>query len=66
MTQGLHLVIEGEGKSLCARVPDLPGCTAAGDSREQVLELLRGAIAMHVESSERPTSPPTEVASVTL
>jgi predicted RNase H-like HicB family nuclease len=33
-----------------AYVPDLPGCVAAGDSRDEVEVLLREAIAMHVEA----------------
>jgi predicted RNase H-like HicB family nuclease len=33
-----------------AHVPDLPGCVAVGDSREEVLDLIRGAIELHIES----------------
>ena len=32
-----------------AHVPDLPGCIAVGDTREEALELIREAIALHLE-----------------
>jgi predicted RNase H-like HicB family nuclease len=32
-----------------AHVPDLPGCVAAGETREETLELMREAIALHLE-----------------
>jgi len=32
-----------------AYVPDLPGCVAAGDSREETEQLIREAIAFHIE-----------------
>ena len=28
---------------------DLPGCIAAGETREEVLELIKGAIEFHIE-----------------
>ena len=42
-------VVEPEGDSWCAYVPDLPGCVAAGDSREEVSSLIREAIEFHIE-----------------
>ena len=33
-----------------AYVPDLPGCVAVGDTREEVEQLIREAIIMHLES----------------
>ena len=45
-----YLVVLEEGtKSFGAYVPDLPGCIAAGDSREEVLTLIREAIDFHIE-----------------
>lgn len=44
------VVIEQEPHSFGAYVPDLPGCVAAGKSREEVLNLIHGAIEMHLES----------------
>lgn len=37
--------LEGYG----AYVPDLPGCVAAGDSIDEVRELIRKAIPLHLE-----------------
>jgi len=55
------VVIDGEGASYSAYVPDLPGCVAAGDSPEEVERLIREAIALHVESLRahgEPVPPP--------
>lgn len=38
----------GEG-SVGAYVPDLPGCVAVGKTKEEATELIRAAIAMHLE-----------------
>ena len=43
------VVIEEGASSFGAYVPDLPGCIAAGDTREEVLILIREAIAFHLE-----------------
>jgi predicted RNase H-like HicB family nuclease len=46
-----YLVVIEKGKSgYGAHVPDLPGCIAAGDSRREVLKLIREAIALHIEA----------------
>jgi len=45
-----YLVVVEEGpNSFGAYVPDLPGCIAAGESREEVLSLIREAIEFHIE-----------------
>lgn len=44
------VVIEGSGDSFSAFAPDLPGCVAAGDSAEEVEQLMAEAIAVHIES----------------
>ena len=44
------VVIEGSGNSYSAFVPDLPGCVAAGDSPEEIEQLMAEAIALHIES----------------
>jgi predicted RNase H-like HicB family nuclease len=45
-----YLVIIEQGETgYGAYVPDLPGCIAAGDSREEVLELIQEAIEFHIE-----------------
>jgi predicted RNase H-like HicB family nuclease len=32
-----------------AHVPDLPGCVAIGETREDVLQLIREAIELHID-----------------
>jgi predicted RNase H-like HicB family nuclease len=43
------VIVEQGEQSWGAYVPDLPGCIAAGESREEALELIREAIEFHVE-----------------
>ena len=44
------VVIELDGDAWGAYVPDLPGCVAAGGSREEVTRLIATAIPLHVAS----------------
>jgi predicted RNase H-like HicB family nuclease len=44
------VVVEQGETSFGAYVPDLPGCVAVGESQDEAMELLREAVAMHVES----------------
>ena len=43
------VVVEKGPQSFGAYVPDLPGCIAAGESRDEVLTLIREAIEFHLE-----------------
>jgi len=43
------IVIERGPTSYGAYVPDLPGCVAAAESRDEVLRLIREAIEFHIE-----------------
>jgi predicted RNase H-like HicB family nuclease len=43
------IVIERGPSSYGAYVPDLPGCVAAADTREEVVKLIREAIEFHLE-----------------
>lgn len=43
------VVIEQGPSSFGAYVPDLPGCIAAGESREEVATLIQEAIELHIE-----------------
>ncbi len=43
------VVIERGEKSWGAHVPDLPGCVAVGETRDEVLQLIREAIDFHIE-----------------
>ncbi len=45
-----YLVIAEKGEnSWGAYVPDLPGCAVVGETREDVLRLIREAIEFHIE-----------------
>ena len=44
------VVIEQGPSSFGAYVPDLPGCIAAGESREEVAILIQEAIELHIEA----------------
>jgi len=43
------VVIEQGPTSFGAYVPDLPGCVAVGDTREEVTQLIHEAIEFHLE-----------------
>jgi predicted RNase H-like HicB family nuclease len=43
------VIVEQGATSWGAYVPDLPGCVAAGESREEVVCLIREAIEFHIE-----------------
>lgn len=43
------VVIEQGPTSYGAYVPDLPGCVAAGETREEVAALIHEAIEFHIE-----------------
>ena len=43
------VIIEKTGNGYSAYVPDLPGCVAAGDTREETETLIREAVTYHLE-----------------
>jgi len=43
------VIVEEGSTSWGAYVPDVPGCVAAGESREEALQLIREAIEFHLE-----------------
>jgi len=43
------VIVAGTDSSYSAYSPDLPGCVAAGDTRQETVELMRDAIAFHLE-----------------
>jgi len=47
------VVIEHGDTSWGAHVPDLPGCAAVGETREEVVRLIREAISLHIEELRR-------------
>ena len=45
-----YLVVVEQGPiSFGAHVPDLPGCIAVGETKEEVIGLIREAIEFHIE-----------------
>ena len=44
------VVVEKSPNNFAAYVPDLPGCVATGSTREELLDEIREAIALHIES----------------
>lgn len=54
------VILERGPTSWGAQVPDLPGCIAAGETRAEALELIREAIAFHIESLKRDGLPVPE------
>ncbi|UIE36479.1 type II toxin-antitoxin system HicB family antitoxin [Leptodesmis sichuanensis] len=50
------VVIEQAEGNYSAYVPDLPGCVAVGDMLEEVKEMIREAIAFHLEGLQLSSS----------
>ena len=56
------VVVERGATSWGAHVPDLPGCVAVGETRAEVLQLIREAIELHIEGLTQdglPVPPPS-------
>ena len=61
------VVIEKGETSYGAYVPDLPGCVAVGETRREILKLIREGIELHIEAlrdAGEPISPPTSKSEV--
>ena len=59
------VVVEKGKKGYGAHVPDLPGCIAAAETKDEVLRLIREAVQFHIEGLQekgdavpRPSSVP--------
>ena len=57
------VIIEEGEDSFGAYVPDLPGCVAAGETREEVLKLIEEAIEFHIEGLREDGQPIPEPSS---
>lgn len=44
------VIVEQGESSFGAYVPDLPGCVAVGETRDEAMELIREAVELHIES----------------
>ena len=51
------VVVEKGPSSYGAYVPDLPGCVAAADSKDEVLSLIKEAIEFHLEGMKEDGQP---------
>lgn len=51
------VIVEEGSTSWGAYVPDLPGCVAAGETREEALQLIREAIEFHLEGLKEQGQP---------
>ena len=64
------VLIEKGPTSFGATVPDLPGCVAVADTREEAERLIQEAIALHLKGMREDgipvPLPVTEVATVTI
>ena len=58
------ILIEKTATGYSAHVPDLPGCVAAGETREETNDLIREAIAFHLEGMRLHGEPLPEPASM--
>lgn len=51
------IVVEKGDTSYGAYVPDLPGCVAAAETRDEVLTLIKQAIKLHLEEIQADGEP---------
>ena len=51
------VLIEKGPTSYGAYSPDVPGCYAGGQTREEVISLLQEALQTHIDFSSKPTGP---------
>lgn len=51
------VVVEKGPSSFGAYVPDLPGCVAAADTKDEVLSLIKEAIEFHLEGLKEDGEP---------
>jgi len=54
------VVVEKGEKGFGAYVPDLPGCVAAADTRDEVVRLIREAIEFHIDGLKKSGDPVPE------
>jgi predicted RNase H-like HicB family nuclease len=56
------VIIERSETGFGAYAPDLPGCVAAGATRDEVVELIQEAIEFHIEGLKQDGQPVRRVA----
>jgi predicted RNase H-like HicB family nuclease len=57
------ILLEKTDTGYSAHAPDLPGCVAAGESRDETVDLMREAIVFHLEGMRLHGEPIPEPAS---
>lgn len=60
------VVVEQGDSSFGAYVPDIPGCVAVGETKEEVLRLIQKAIELHLEDMREEGVPVLEPSSVSV
>jgi predicted RNase H-like HicB family nuclease len=51
------VIVERGESSWGAHVPDLPGCVAVGETREEAVRLVREGIELHIDALKQDGSP---------
>ena len=64
MKRRYAVIIEGGGQGYSAYLPELPGCIAAGDTVEEVRQLIREAVELHLNGMREDGNPIPEPASL--
>jgi predicted RNase H-like HicB family nuclease len=59
------VVVEKSENGFGAYIPDLPGCAVVAETRAEALELIREAVALHLESLREEGSPIPEPVTTT-
>jgi predicted RNase H-like HicB family nuclease len=49
MIMRFAILVDRTATGFSAHVPDLPGCVAAGETKEETVQLIREAIEFHIE-----------------
>lgn len=60
------VIIEKENENYGAYVPDLPGCVAVGETQEEVSDLIKEAIEMHLAAMKEDNEAIPEPKSIPL
>jgi predicted RNase H-like HicB family nuclease len=58
------IVIEGNSGDYSAFVPDLPGCVVAGETLDEIHELMQTAIRMHIDGLQEDGLPVPQPATI--
>jgi len=59
------VIVEKTANNYGAYVPDLPGCVAVAESKEELLKLIREAIELHLERMREDGTPVPEPTTTT-